>query len=837
MMTFVKLAWRNNLRNPRRSILSISAIATGLAALIFLWSFIDGVNDQMIENSTRYVSGHLQVHRSGYHDEPTLELLLADAGRVAGALAQQADVVAVASRMEGNAIVSAGDKSRGVMVVGINPDEERQVTTLFETVKVGRFLSAGDVNAIMIGDAVADALKVGVGSEVALITQGADGSVGAARYLVSGIFDTRMDMLDGVYVFLPIAAAQQLFSAEGKATSIVARLAERQAAQAVGVRLRATLGPAREVLTWQTLLPNVVQSVQFHEVIGYVLLLVLFVVVVVGVTNTALMAVMERTREFGVMIAVGTRRGQVTRLVFYEACLLGAIGLGIGTLAGVALAQYFAVRGIDLGEYGRAMETMQGLTSVVYPLPRLDRTLIVAACVFATAVLAALFPAWKAASLQPIDAIRGTRMVGGGRATDVVKPAGVLPTLPIFWKIAGRSILRNPRRSVLTIAATGFGLAAFVFLLSFVNGYLAQIVDNSTGYLTGDLQIQHPDFRRDMTAQTVLRRPPELLERIRRNPLVLAAAPRVQVQALVSSPKQSLNVILLGIDPRTELQVTFIDRAVKEGKPLQAGQDREIVLGAKLAEKLGVRVGEKVVLMAQGSDGSLGSGAYRLGGIFVTESEAFDASMGLITLPAAQALLGLGEDVSTIAIRLREGDRIDAAGSALGRYLAGTPYLVVPWRALLPEVAQMIGYIQVIVRLIVAIVFTVVAMGVMNTLLMSVMERTREFGIMMALGTPPRAIVRLVVYESLVLAVVGTMVGAVAGIALVAYLAATGIDLSRYTAGLKTIPGLTGVIFPQLAAAAILLPSSALWLVSMIAGLYPAWRASHLDPVTAIRNG
>jgi putative ABC transport system permease protein len=838
MMTFVKLAWRNNLRNPRRSILSIGAIATGLAALIFLWSFIDGVNDQMIENSTRYVSGHLQVHRSGYHDERTLELLLADAGRVAGALAQQADVVAVASRMEGNAIVSAGDKSRGVMVVGINPDQERQVTTLFETVKAGRFLSAGDKDAIMIGDAVADALKVGVGSEVALVTQGADGSVGAARYLVRGIFDTRMDMLDGVYVFLPIAAAQQLFSAEGKATSIVARLDKRQAAQAVGARLRATLGPAQEVLTWQTLLPNVVQSVQFHEVIGYVLLLVLFVVVVVGVTNTTLMAVMERTREFGVMIAVGTRRGQVTRLVFYEACLLGAIGLGIGTLAGVALAQYFAVRGIDLGEYGRAMETMQGLTSVVYPLPRLDRTLIVAACVFATAVLAALFPAWKAASLQPIDAIRGTRaMAGGGRTAGVVKPAVALPTLPIFWKIAGRGILRNPRRSVLTIAATGFGLAAFVFLLSFVNGYLAQIVDNSTGYLTGHLQIQHPDFRRDMTAQTVLRQPQELIERIRRNPLVLAAAPRIQVQALVSSPKQSQNMILLGIDPRTEPQVTFIDRAVKAGHPLQAGQDREIVLGAKLAEKLDVKLGEKVVLMAQASDGSLGSGAYRLGGIFVTESEAFDASMGLITLPAAQALLGLGKDVSAIAIRLREGDRIDAASSALGRYLAGTPYLVVSWRALLPEVAQMIGYIQVIVRLIVAIVFTVVAMGVMNTLLMSVMERTREFGIMMALGTPPRAIVRLVVYESLVLAVVGTMVGAVAGIALVAYLAATGIDLSRYTAGLQTIPGLTGVIFPQLAAAAIWIPSSVLWLVSMIAGLYPAWRASHLDPVTAIRNG
>ena len=837
-MTFVKLAWRNTLRNPRRSALTIGAIATGLAALIFLWAFIDGVNDQMIENSTRYLSGHLQVHRAGYHEDRTLDLLMADAPRSVGVLARQSGVIAVASRLEGSAILSTGDKSRGVTVVGIDPERERNVTTLYKTVVAGRFLVAGDRDAILLGDAAARALGVGLGGEVALVTQGADGSVGAARFRVRGIFDTRMDMLDGVFVFLPIGAAQQLFSAEGRASSVVARLATRQAAQHVAAQLRPALGAGREVLTWQALLPNVVQSVAFHEVTGNVLLLVLFVVVVVGVTNTALMAVMERTREFGVMMAVGTGRSQVMRLVFYEACLLGVLGLAIGAMAGVALVQYFALRGINLGKFGQAMETMQGLTSVIYPLSRLDRTIVVAAIVFATAVLAALFPAWKAASLRPIDAIRGT----GAKAQPArsARHAGASPLvarLPIMWKIAGRGILRNRRRSMLTIASTGFGLAAFVFLLSFVDGYLSQIVDNSTGYVTGDLQVQDPDFRLDMTAQTVLRQPAQLLARIGRDPLVLAAAPRVQVQALVSSPKQSQNVMLFGIDPHSEARVTFIDRAIKTGHPLQAGQDREIVIGAKLADKLGVRLGEKVVVMAQARDGSIGSGAFRVAGIFATDSEAFDASMGLITLPAAQAILLLGSDVSTIALRLRDRDRLDAAGAALGGYLAGTPYRLVSWRAMLPEVAQMIGYIRAMARLIVAIVFTVVAMGVTNTLLMSVMERMREFGIMMALGTPPLAIVRLVLYESLALAVAGTVAGGLAGIALVAWLGATGIDLSRYTAGLQTIPGLTGVIYPKLVAAAVVIPASALWLISMVGGLYPACRAARLDPVTAIRHG
>lgn len=834
-MAFVKLAWRNILRNPRRSLLTVAAIAGGLAALIFLWAFIDGTNDQMIENSTRYLSGHVQVHRSGYHEERTLDLLLGDADRIAATLARQPNVVAVSTRMEGNAILSMGDKSRGVMVVGVDPVRERQVSTLFETVREGRFLNAGDGDAIVLGDSAARALGASVGSEVALVTQGADGSVGAARYRVGGIFNTKMDMIDGVVVFLPLAAAQQLFSAEGRATSIVARLDKRDAAPALAARLRVLLGPQQEVLTWQALLPNVVQSVAFHEVVGYVLLLVLFVIVVVGVTNTTLMAVMERTREFGVMMAVGTRRDQVMRLVFYEACLLGVTGLAIGALAGIALAQYFGARGIDLGEFSSAMETMQGLTSVIHPLARLDRTLVLAACVFATAVMAALFPAWKAAGLQPIDAIRGIRMAGGaGRSAGA---AGLAIRWPLFWKIAGRGIVRNPRRTLLTIAATGFGLAAFIFLLSFVSGYLTQIVDNSTGYVTAQLQVQQPDFRRDMTAQNMLHQPAALLAQIARDPSVLAATPRVQVQALVSSPRQTQNLMLFGVDPRTEPQVTFIDRAVKQGRPLRSGGDREIMIGAKLADKLGVKLDEKIVVMAQARDGSIGSAAYRVGGIFSTESEAFDAAIGYITLPAAQALLGVGDDVSTLAIRLRDRERLDEGVAALSRYVAGTPYRIVSWHALLPEVAQMIDYIRVMVRLIVAIVFAVVAMGVLNTLLMSVMERTREFGIMMALGTPPGAIVRLVVYESVALAVVGTAVGAAAGIALVAWLGATGIDMSRFTRGLETVPGLTGVIYPRLALSAILTPAAALWLISAIAGLYPAWRASRLDPVKAIRNG
>lgn len=828
-MTFLRLAWRNVFRNPRRSWITIAAIVAGLATLIFLWAFVDGVNSQMVENSTRYLSGDMQLHRAGYHDDQTLDLLLDGAERRDRELAALPEVAAVARRLEGSALMSSGDQSRGVMVVGIDVAHETQVTTIDRTLSRGRFLTPTDADAVVLGRLAASALKVDVGGEVVLVTQAADGSIGANRYRVVGIFDTRMDAIDGVYIFLPLVAAQELYAAQDQVTSLVIRLKDRNVTSAFVSQLEAALGSGVEVLGWQKLLPTVVQSTSFHEVVGYILLLVLFVVVAVGVTNTVLMAVMERTREFGVMMAVGTTRSQVTRMVFYEACLLGLIGLVLGCASGYAVTSFYAWRGIDLSEFGKAMQTMQGLTSVIHPYPRLDRILFISSVVLVMVVATAIYPAWKAARLTPVEAIRGIHagVVARWKARD--------SRLPLFWRMAVRSIVRNPRRTTLTIAASAFGLAAFVFLLSFVGGYLAQLVDNSTGYITGHLQIQHPDFRKQFDPALSLGDSDALLAQLRQRPEVAAAAPRTQAQVLVSSPTTTRNVMLLGIEPLAERDVTFIDRAIVEGRALGPADDRDIVIGRKLAERLNVRLGEKIVVMAQAADGSLASAAYRIGGIFATESEAFDNAIGYVTLEAAQRLLVMDNRVSAIAVKLKDRDTVDAFSAGLQQQFPR--YRVLAWSEILPEVGQMIGYIRVMARIIVGIVFIVVALGVMNTLLMSVMERTREFGIMLAMGTSPGAITRLVLYESLVLAVIGVLAGLLVGGALVIWLGVTGIDLTQYTRGLATIPGMTSVIYPRLGVGAVVSPVLALLGVSLVAAVYPAWRAARLDPVLAIRHG
>lgn len=831
-MIFLRLAARNVLRNVRRSVITVAAIALGMTSLLFNWAFIDGVNEQMIDNSTRYLAGHLQVHRKGYHDDQSLDRLLA--GDAAAQVARQAPGAAVSARLEGSALASAGDKSRGVMVLGLDPASERAVTTLAETVQDGSYLDVADPGGIVLGARIAEALQARVGAEVVLVTQAADGSVGAGRFRVRGIFRTRMDLLDGTYVLMTLAAAQDLYAVGDGITTVVARLPERASVAQARARIDAALGSAHEVLDWQRLLPAVVQSVSFHEVVGYVLLLVLFIVVAVGITNTVLMGVMERTREFGVMMALGTGQGQLMRVVFYEASLLGIAGVGHGAVLGMAVVLFFAERGMDFGAYVQAMETMQGLTSMIYPLPRWDRLALISALVFGIGIVAALYPAWRAARLAPVAAIRGLPNEGAAHRARADHASG-LP-MPLLVKIAARGIGRNPHRTALTLAASAFGVGAFVFLGGFVDGYLEQLVENSTGYVTGHLQVQHPRFRTEMDPANSLADSEGLLRELRALPQVRAAAPRVQNMVLASSAAQSQNMMLVGIDPVAEREVTFMHRAVRTGRALESGSDREIVLGDRIAEKLGLRVGDKMVVMTQALNGEVGSAAFRVRGLFDTGSDAFDGALGFVTVRAAQDLLAMPGRVSAIALRLQDRSLEAQALGDVQRLLQSGGAAAVGWRTLLPEVDQMIEYVRVVVRLITGIVLAVVAIGIMNTLLMSVMERTRELGIMMALGTRPRAIVALVLLESLVLAAVGIGAGVALGVPLIAYFGARGLDLSAYAKGVESIPGLTGVIRPMFVPAGVAMPVLLLLVLSAAAALYPAWRAARLQPATAIRH-
>jgi putative ABC transport system permease protein len=234
------------------------------------------------------------------------------------------------------------------------------------------------------------------------------------------------------------------------------------------------------------LLPMVAVSTRFHEVMGFVVLTIFFVMVAAGVANPVLMAVLERTREFGIMLALGTSQSLLFRLVLAEAALLGAAGLLLGNAVGLGATAAFGRIGIDLGAFAAGLRTMPGLEDVIYPAVRAERSLFISAMVFVIALLMALYPAFRAATLEPVAAIRGIGESGKARVRGRGEPAPARRSRwPVFVLIAARNLLRNRKRSAITAFAAAFAIVAYVFLYGFFDGFAEQIVGNSTGYLTG----------------------------------------------------------------------------------------------------------------------------------------------------------------------------------------------------------------------------------------------------------------------------------------------------------------------------------------------------------------
>lgn len=826
------LAWRNVLRNRRRSLITIASITVGVAALTFLWGFMDGMNRQMVENTTRYFAGDVQVHLKGYHSDPTLDLTIAAATPLLDAIRSDPAVAAASPRLEGKALASRGDKSRGVMVVGIDPATEPRVTDLFKAVVDGTGLDSA-AGGVLIGEKLAESLGVKAGQEIVLVGQAYDGSVASSRLPVRGVFRTQIDELDGDLAVAPLAVVREFLAAPGGATAIALRLRDRGTLTAAEANLSERVGARYEVVGWPALLPMVAVGVRYHEVVSYVVLTIFFVTLAAGVANPVLMAVLERTREFGIMLAIGTSQARLLRLVLYEAMLLGAFGLLFGNAVGLAVTAMFGKLGINLSAFEAAQRTMPGLADIVYPVLRPERSLMISILVFAIAALMALYPAVKAAGLDPVAAIRGMGGMAGGRGAVLHASSG---RWPVFMLIAARNLLRNPRRSAITAGGAAFAIVAYVFMYGYFDGFSEQIIDNATRYVTGHVQVERPGFRRDLAPELALGDPRSLLESLRRSPNVEAAAPRVQAQALASSATKSEGIMLYGVDPVAERQLTFIHRTIVQGSALEPGHDRDIVLGRKLAEKLGLRLGEKVIVMASAANGELGTAAYRIRGIFATESSAFDGTMAFVTLPAAQALLALGDRVSTVNLRLARRDRLDGTLAQLRATGIGPGLTFAPWPEMLPQVSQMVGLLRVIRSIVLGIFLVVVALAVMNTVFMAVAERTREFGVMMALGTPPAAIVRMVLYETVALIAVASVVGYGLGTALVSYLGRKGLDLSSLFEGYDAIPGLTGIAYPKLVMGSVVLPGLALFAASVLVSLLPAMRAARLDPSRAIRH-
>lgn len=828
MQLLLKLAWRNTLRNPRRTALTLAVVVFGLLALILAWSVFDGGNNQAIKTITGTFTGHVQVHRKGYADDPSLERTFSDSEVDRQKLLALAGVRAAAPRLQAPVMVSTDAVSRGVLLVGVEPGLERVVTSLHERMSSGQWFADDSMGVIVLGSSLAKALKVVVGDEVAVLTQGLQGSIGAARLRVQGVYDTGNEMVDGLQAFVPLRDAQELLSAGDQFTTVALRLDHYDRSATAVAQMIALLPPELEVEGWEQLLPDVVQKINFHEWVATIVMVMLFGVVLVGVTNTMLMSTMERRREFGVAMALGTPPIRLFAMIMLEGGIIGGLGLAIGLSIGSAIVAYLNVVGIQLAGHSNALQQMPGLSDTLYPYLSLKRMLMLGGSVMLVTLASALYPAIRTSRLQPLAAMKGLASAAGrNRFGGRGSAQALLPMLAL------RNIGRHPLRSVLTGFGVTFALAVFVFLGSFVTGYYRQIVENSTGFVAGDGQVQHRDYRTQLQPSLALDQSQKLLDGISQLPEVRAASPRALTPGLVSSPKSAEPVQLMGVQPESEKRVTFLYKSIQKGRYLAEDGEHDVVIGRKLAERLGVDVGEKVVVMAQDVKGGMASEAFVVVGLFDTGSHSFDETLAQVSLATLQRMLGLdAQSVTSIAYRAAEPDNSEAAMASVRSLVQQPDATVYTWQELLPEVVQMNTMFKGSLALVMGVVFITIAIVIMNTILMSVLERTREFGTMLAIGTPPGLIVRLVLLEAAAIAVIGTLVGDGIGTVAAWSHSITGMSMKEHA--MTGIPG-TSTVYPQPSWLMSLGPGLLMPVMVVLISLYPALRAARLEPVRAMK--
>ena len=403
----LRLAWRNLWRNPRRSVLTFSAVAFATAILVFMVALQQGGYGAMIESAVSVFTGHLQVQVKGYHDNPQLEESLNGVSELEEHIAGVDGVDAVASRAEAYALVSSPSRTYGAAIVGVEPQRERALSTIPSSIRDGRFLESPDAAEAIVGRTLAQNLALSLGDELALLGQGSDGTLAVATLDVVGIFESGSPDLDRTTVEMPLRTFQDTFVMANRAHAIVVRTTDLSQVDRVAHNVAAALEdrPNLTVLTWDQLLEGLKQGISMDAAVGWFLYAVLVLVVTFSILNTFLMAVLERTREFGVLLALGTRADFLGRVVMAESLLLLVLGLIAGLGLGITVSAVAAHYGIAFSS-SEALLAQWNLPARIYPRLNLFSLTVGPVAILIVTSLAARFPILRIRRLRPVKAMR-----------------------------------------------------------------------------------------------------------------------------------------------------------------------------------------------------------------------------------------------------------------------------------------------------------------------------------------------------------------------------------------------------------------------------------------------
>ena len=401
------LAWRNLWRQPRRTWLTTGAMVFSNIILVFMLSLQYGMYSLMIDNTLAVFTGHLQVQAPGYKDDMKMRQSIPNAAALGALIREALDSETVAVRGAAFALASSEERSFGIQVVGVQPEHEARVSTLPGLISRGRYLHDTNANEVVIGSVLARNLRVSVGDELTLLGSGRDGSFAAAVVIVIGIIDSGMPDLDRGIAQMPLLAFQDIFYMRNHAHEIVIKTSDLSRVAQVQQQLEKLWPGSADLVVhdWETLQPGLKQAIQADLASAWFMYAVLIVLVAFSVLNTMLMSVLERTREFGIVMALGLTPGRLGRLVMLETALMGGIGLTLGVLLGGGLIIWFGIHGFSYPGMDEMAERFN-MPSRIYPQLQLVPLLLGPLIVYISTLIASIYPAARLNWLQPVQAMR-----------------------------------------------------------------------------------------------------------------------------------------------------------------------------------------------------------------------------------------------------------------------------------------------------------------------------------------------------------------------------------------------------------------------------------------------
>lgn len=405
-MMILKIAWKNIWRNKLRSIVVILAVAIGVFASMILFAFNRGVSNQRVKFIIRNYTSHIKIHHKKFPDNQEVQFFIPNLDKVENAIKQNSQVKAYAKRWIIVGMFASAKTTRGGFITGMDIEKEKKVSDISKQIVEGTFFRPKTKNQIIVGKTLLEKLDLKLNSKVILTFMLPNGEITSVAFKIVGVYKTTSSKYDESQVFVKNRDLEKITNVKKKFHEIAIILNNRDNAETVKADLVKKINADKILIeTWKELSPEIRYLEDSAETYLYIFVVIILIAVAFGIINTMLMAVLERTRELGMLMAIGMNKIRVFFMIMLETIMLTMLGVPLGALIALAVSKYFETYGLDLSAFSQGLESF-GFDTMIYTTIQMDYFIKVIVMVFVTAVLSAIYPAWNALKLKPVDAIR-----------------------------------------------------------------------------------------------------------------------------------------------------------------------------------------------------------------------------------------------------------------------------------------------------------------------------------------------------------------------------------------------------------------------------------------------